>query len=150
TKVRTVFVRAGAQTSLEGDYLVCALPFTVLRRLEISPQFSAEKKKAIDQMQLTSVARIYMQTRKRFWVDEGLSGFAMTDMSNMFVSDVAVNPTGPRGILESYMAGPQAREVTAMREPERVNSALAMVEKVHPKVRENFEVGASKCWDEDE
>src|SRR5262249_9227639 len=62
-KIRAAFVRAGTQTSLDGDYLVCALPFTVLRQLEIAPQFSAEKQTAIQQMQLTSVARIYMQTR---------------------------------------------------------------------------------------
>ena len=28
--------------------------------------------------------------------------------------------------------------------------ALEQMEKVYPAIRENFEVGASKCWDEDE
>jgi monoamine oxidase len=37
-----------------------------------------------------------------------------------------------------------------MREGARVNSVLGLVEKVHPHIRLNFEVGASKCWDEDE
>ena len=37
-----------------------------------------------------------------------------------------------------------------MREGERIYSSLALVEKVLPRVRGEFEVGATKCWDEDE
>ena len=149
-QVRVVHLQAGARTSLSADYLVCAVPFSVLRHIEISPRFSTEKQKAVEQLLYTSVARIYLQTRKRFWVDEGLSGGATTDLSNMMVFDGASNQPGTRGILESYLAGPQARQVTAMKEAERVSSTLGWVEKVHPRIRENFEVGVSKCWDEDE
>jgi len=30
------------------DFLIIAIPFSVLRRIELSPRFSAEKQKAID------------------------------------------------------------------------------------------------------
>jgi monoamine oxidase len=149
-QVRAVYLQAGARTSLTADHLICTVPFSVLRHIDISPPFSAEKRNAIEQLPYTSVARIYLQTRKRFWLDEGLSSSATTDLSNMMVFNGAVNQQGTRGILESYLAGPQARQVTAMREPERVSSVLGLVEKVHPQVRQHFEVGASKCWDEDE
>jgi monoamine oxidase len=149
-QVRVVYLQAGARTSLAADRLVCAVPFSVLRRMDISPRFSAEKQQAIEQLPYTSVARIYLQTRKKFWLDEGLSGSATTDLSNMMVFDGAPNQTGTRGILESYMAGAQARQMTAMKEGERVSSALGLVERVHPRVRQHFEVGATKCWDEDE
>jgi monoamine oxidase len=149
-RVRAVYLQAGARTSLTADHLVCAVPFSVLRRIEITPRFSAEKQDAIEQLPYTSVARTYLQTRKRFWHDEGLSGQATTDLSNMMVWDGAENQSGTRGILESYLVGARARQVTAMREAERVSSMLGEVERVHPHIRENFEVGATQCWDADE
>ena len=149
-QVRAVYRQADTDTGVVADYLVCAVPFSVLRHMEISPRFSAEKQKAIEQLLYTSVARIYLQTRRRFWVDEGLSGGASTDLSNLLIYDGALNQPGIRGILETYAAGPQARQVTAMKEAERVSSTLALVEKVHPRIRQEFEVSASKCWDEDE
>ena len=149
-EVRAVYLQAGARTSLAADYLVCAVPFSVLRRMEISPRFSPEKSKAIEQLLYTSVTRVFLQTRKRFWVDEGLSGSATMDLSNTLIGDRSVNQPGTRGILDSYMAGPQARQIMAMNESGRISSTLGLVEKVHPLIRQNFELGVSKCWDEDE
>ncbi len=149
-RVRVVYLQAGSQTTIEGDRLVCAVPFSVLKRIEVSPGFSAHKEQAIAQLPYTSVARTYLQTKKKFWLDEGLSGSANTDLGNMLVFDGAPNQQGPRGILESYLYGPIARTATAMKEGERISAALGLVAMVHPRIREHFEVGATKCWDEDE
>ena len=148
--VRVVYSQAGAHRTLAAAHLVCAVPFSVLRHVDLSPRFSADKQRAIEQLPYTSVARVYLQTRSRFWLDEGLTGQASTDLPIMSVYDRTENQPGTRGILESYMAGPQARRVTAMREGERLSFTLGQMERVHPAVREHFEGGASKCWDEDE
>jgi monoamine oxidase len=149
-QVRAVYLQAGTRTSLTADRLICTVPFSVLRQIEIYPRFSENKQRAITLLPYTSVARTYLQTSKRFWLEEGLSGSATTDLSNMLVYEGTINQPGTRGILESYLAGPQARQVTAMREDERVRSVLGAVEKVQPQARQYVEVGATKCWDEDE
>jgi monoamine oxidase len=148
--VRVAYLQGGARTSLAADRLVCAVPFSTLRLIDVSPQFSAGKRQAVEQLPYTSVARTYMQTRRKFWLDEGLSGSATTDLSNLLVFDGSPNQPGARGILEAYASGPDARRVTALGEAERVSSTLALVEKVHPRVRQNFEAGVTKCWDADE
>ncbi|HEY0378507.1 MAG TPA: FAD-dependent oxidoreductase [Pyrinomonadaceae bacterium] len=147
---RVISLRAGTHETFAADHLICAVPFSVLRRIEVSPRFSAEKERAIQQLPYTSVSRVYLQTRSRFWLDEGLTGQASTDLPIMSIYDRTENQQGTRGILESYTAGPQARRVTAMKESERLSFTLGQMEKVHPAIRENFEGGASKCWDEDE
>ncbi|HVF45093.1 MAG TPA: NAD(P)/FAD-dependent oxidoreductase, partial [Pyrinomonadaceae bacterium] len=146
--VRVAYLRAGARETVAADRVVCAIPFSVLRRVRVSPDFAPGKRRAVDEMPYTSVARAYLQTSSRFWLEEGLTGSATTDLSNMLVFDGAPGQAPRRGIIEAYFAGPQARRLTAMREPERVLSTLAMMEKVHPRVRREFEVGATKCWDE--
>ena len=148
--VRVAYLHAGARETVAADRIVCAIPFPVLRRIKVSPGFTHEKRRAVDEMPYTSVSRAYLQTSSKFWLEEGLTGTATTDLSNMLVFDGAPGQQPKRGIIEAYFAGPQARRLAAMREPERVLSTLALMEKVHPRVRREFEVGATKCWDEDE
>ena len=148
--VRVVAIQGGVPRTLTADRVVCAIPFTVLRRLEISPQFSREKRAAVEQLRYTSVARVYVQTRTRFWTADGLSGNASTDLPVMGVYERTINQPGTRGILESYMAGANARRATALPEADRLTMALAGMAKVYPRIVDQYEGGASKCWDEDE
>ncbi|HEY0801738.1 MAG TPA: FAD-dependent oxidoreductase, partial [Steroidobacteraceae bacterium] len=41
--VRATFIQGGTNHSLDADYLICTLPFSVLRELESTPQFSPLK-----------------------------------------------------------------------------------------------------------
>ena len=148
--VRVIFLQAGAHHEMIGDYLICAIPFSVLRHIEISPRFSPGKQKAIEQLPYFSVARVSLQSRKRFWEAEGLHGGAWTDLPIKNVHHMTSNQPGPRGILQCYSGGPQARQITLMKESERIRFVLEQMEKVYPGIRENFEAGISKCWDEDE
>ena len=52
--------------------------------------------------------RVFMQTRERFWLDEGLSGAAITDLPVMTAYDKAHYLPGKRGLLEAYVAGARA------------------------------------------
>jgi monoamine oxidase len=152
TGVEAVYEQGGLQQRMAGDYLVCAIPFTVLRGVEVSPPFSAEKRRTISELPYCSTSRVFLQTRRRFWIDEGLSGFASTDRAIKYVFEST--PAGPvraadRGLLEGYTSGPGAEQLTSMSEAERVRFALEEIEKVHPEVRKHVEGVATKCWDED-
>lgn len=147
--VRVTFSQARAYRTIVGDYLVCAIPFSVLRQIEISPRFSPEKQRAIEQLPYFSAARVFLQSRRRFWIDEGLDGEAWTDLPIGNVASTSSDQPGPRGILQSYSVGPHARQICAMKESDRISSALEQMGKVFPGIREIFEGGVSKCWDED-
>ena len=148
--VRVIAMQGRAPRTFTGDRIVCAIPFTVLRRLEISPPFGGEKRTTVAQLRYTSVARVYVQTRTRFWTADGLSGNASTDLPVMGVYERTINQPGTRGILESYMAGANARRATASSEADRLTMTLAGMAKVYPRIIEQYEGGTSKCWDEDE
>ncbi|HTM49738.1 MAG TPA: FAD-dependent oxidoreductase, partial [Bryobacteraceae bacterium] len=42
--VRAVYLQAGKPSVLTGDYLICALPLPVMRRVEVSPALTPEKR----------------------------------------------------------------------------------------------------------
>ncbi|HEV2863814.1 MAG TPA: NAD(P)/FAD-dependent oxidoreductase [Pyrinomonadaceae bacterium] len=143
------FTQAGRRQSVSADRVVCAVPFTVLKRIEVSG-LSAAKRRAITQLQSTSVARVFLQTRTRFWLAEGLNGNATTDLPVMGVYDKSFNQPGGRGILETYQAGRHARHTASLGERERLTAAVEGASALFPSIKEHFEGGASKCWDEDE
>jgi len=148
--VKAVCLQGGTHRTLTADHLVCTLPFSVLSRVEISPALSPEKRRAVTDLQYTSVARVYLQTRTRFWEADGLSGLGLVDAPPMGLFEEASALSIRRGILESYNAGVQARQVTAMPADERLRWALQQGALIHPSLPEHFEGGTSKCWDEDE
>ncbi|MDA2912996.1 FAD-dependent oxidoreductase [Acidobacteriia bacterium AH_259_A11_L15] len=149
-EVRAIFRQAGTHHRLAGDYLICAIPFSVLRHIEVIPPFSPEKRRAVEELPYFSAARVSLQSRTRFWQEEqGLMGFALTDLPIEAVYHMTRHQPGPRGILQSYSGGPQARGICALTESERVSFVLEQMEKVFPGMREHFEGGVSKCWDED-
>jgi monoamine oxidase len=148
--VKAVFRRAGAHHTLTGDYLVCAVPFTLQKNIEVTPAFSVEKQRAIEQLPYLSASKIFLQSKKRFWVNEGQSGFATTDLPITQLWDVTYKQPGTRGILQAYPISLHSRRVTGMTETERINFALEQVEMIYPGIRKHFEGGVTKCWDEDE
>lgn len=145
--VRVTFLQAGVPQTLSGDYLICAVPFSTLRQVEIAPRFSPQKHSAIEQLQYDPVVRVFCQTRRRFWTDEGLNGFADTDHP-MEIWNPTFDQPGVRGILLAYLEDGLTRRVAAMPESERIRFGLEAIEKVHPALRENLESATSLCWAE--
>jgi monoamine oxidase len=149
TGVRVIFIRGEAAETISGDYVICAIPFSVLRDIEISPALSREKQQAIAHLGNTSVVRVFLQTRRRFWLDEGLSGAATTDLPLMGVYDKNFYQPGTRGMLEAYEAGERARKLAAMNADDRFNFAVNQIQMIHPAIREHLEGGSSICWDDE-
>jgi monoamine oxidase len=147
--VRVTYAQAGAHEAIAAEYLICTLPFSILKEVEVSPAFSSAKQRAIRELPYTSAARVYLQSRTEFWAGEGLGISAYTDLPVMAIVNSTLNQRGTRGILDSYMTGEQSRRVTQMKETERLMFTLREVEKVYPAIRKNFEGGTSVCWDED-
>lgn len=147
--VRVTCLQAGAPETLAADYLVCAIPFSTLKRIEISPRLSPEKQKIIEQLQYDPAVKIFFQTRRKFWQAEGANGFAMSDLP-MEVWNPTWDQPGARGILNAYMMNNTGQRATAMAASKRAGFGLGEMEKVHPGLRENLEGVAVKVWAEDE
>ena len=143
--VRVAF-EAGGSTHIErADRAICTIPFPVLRQIELSPAVSAGKRRAIDELYLGPVARVFVQTRSRFWERDGRSGFATVDQP-MEIWSPTFNQPGERGIVMSYIFEAAAHEYSALPEAERIARALALFEQIHPGMREAFETATSWSW----
>jgi monoamine oxidase len=144
--VRAVVQRGGGNEIVSGDYLICAIPFTVLRGIDVAPQYSAPKRKAIEQLNYSSASRIYLQTASRYWAKTGKSGFGMTEQ--MEVIDATYGQPGDRGIMMLYTLGDPARRIEKMKPDQRIQYGRSEAERIYPGMGTNFERGFSWCWDE--
>lgn len=147
---RVVYSQNGANETIACQFVVCAIPFSVLRDVKFSPPVSRQKQQAIDNLGNTSVVRVFLQTSQRFWLEQGLSGTATTDLPIMLAFDKAAYQPGTRGLLETYVAGRQARKLAAISAGERLSFTVNQLEMVHPAIRKHFEGGTSVCWDNEQ
>jgi monoamine oxidase len=138
---------SGRRSKISGDYLICAIPFPVLRSVELSPAFSEGKQRAIRELSYNSVTRVYVQSPTRPWIAQGLSGFVTTDLPIGTVWDCTEGQPGARGILECYASGDPARRLASLSEPQRIRTVVENLEKVFPGV--GHEKTASVAWDAD-
>jgi monoamine oxidase len=143
--VEVTYTNAGAHYTLVADYVICTLPFTVLRGIEVHPRWSANKTFAIENLYMGPVARVYAQTRDRFWESDGRNGFAEVDQSMEVWSPTYQQP-GRRGIVMSYIYEDLAVRYSGMSEDAQIQRSLDLFEQVHPGMRENFEGAATWSW----
>jgi monoamine oxidase len=147
--VRVTFVRQGKQETISGDQLLCAVPFSLLRNLELPANFPANKRKAINEVRYDAVTRVYLQAKKRSWEENGLSGFAFTKEA-VEVWQPTWSQPGPRGILMTYARPGEAERIAALKQEERISSTLTQLDQWFTGLRGNFEKGTTKVWMEDE
>jgi monoamine oxidase len=148
-EVRVTVEHEGVRRTLAADRLVCALPFSTLRRVAVAPAFSPGKREAVRALAHTSVTRVYLQSRERFWGDGDAEDAVVTDLPVMILRDATAGQPGGRGVLEAFVTGANARRLAALAPRQRVDAVLADVEAIFPGARAAVETGTSFSWDDD-
>lgn len=148
SQARVVFMEAGRKQALTADSVLCTIPFSVLRNIEL-PALSSRKRDVINRTHYDAVSRVYLQTRNRYWEDRGLNGFAFTS-GNIEIWHPTWSQPGPRGILMTYARPGEAERIAKLKEKDRISVTFKQLDGIFAGLRENFERGATKCWTEDE
>jgi monoamine oxidase len=147
-QARVVFLKGGQRQTLSADKVLCTIPFSVLRDVEL-PALSERKRDVIKNTRYDAVSRVYLQTRNRFWENKGLNGFAFTAGAIEIWQPTWSQP-GNRGILMTYARPGEAEKITRLKENERIATTLTQLDGIFEGLRNNFERGATKCWMDDE
>ncbi|MDQ4120007.1 MAG: FAD-dependent oxidoreductase [Acidobacteriota bacterium] len=146
--VTVKFSEKGKFETVRADFVVCAAPLTMLRKIEIDPPLSMAKRDVIEKVKYDSASRVFLQTKRKFWLDKGLNGFAIGDnYGEIWDSSFGQNST--RGILQAYLRGYTSENLRKLPNFQRIPVTVENLEKYFPGLRENFETGASKFWSED-
>jgi monoamine oxidase len=143
---------AAGRMRAHADYAIITVPFAVLRHVEMLKPLSLPKRRAIRQLHYDASAKILFQCRRRFWEeDDGIfGGGTVTDLAirNIFYPESG-RETGRGILLASYTWAEDAQRWGSLSPDERIVQALENVAVIHPQIKAEFEVGASKMWHDD-
>lgn len=153
TGVTIHYHTAVGRQQVSGDYAILTVPFPVLRHVEAIQPFSRAKQRAIRQLHYDASAKILFQCRRRFWEDDDgiFGGGTITDLPvrNIYYPDHG-RETGRGVILASYTWSEDAQRWGSLSPADRIAQALENVALIHPQILDEFEVGASQMWHDDE
>ncbi len=145
--VRIGCVTQEGEESLNAEYVICAVPLSVLKKLDFFPACAPEKESLLRTIPFSSAIRIFVQMSRPYWRDEGHNGFAITDTLGE-VWDPHHEKDRGTAMLVCYAQDELARRLGAMTESDRLDHALNELELIFPGAKDHFIKGASYSWDE--
>jgi len=146
-KVQVSFTEGGRTRTEDCDRLVCAIPFTMLARVEVTPAFSSDRQDVIRSLRYDSASRVMIETKQRFWINNKLNGFAFGDETEIW--DASFGEPGTHGLLERYMRSGRSTDLIGRSEADRAADSIEKLSTFFPELRSNFVKSYSKCWSED-
>jgi monoamine oxidase len=151
--VTIYYQTAAGRREVTADYAIITIPFAVLRHVECLQPFSRPKQQAIRQLHYDASAKILFQCRRRFWEeDDGIfGGGTVTDLPIriVFYPDHG-RETGRGVVLASYTWSEDAQRWGSLSPDDRIGQALEDLAEIHPQIVDEFEIGVSKMWHDDE
>ena len=136
----------GGTETLTADRVVCAIPCPVIGGIFSEARLAEAKARAIREQYYSRTIKVFLQTRTRFWLKDGLSGVVTTDLPIERLTPDPGADAGSRGALAAYPIGVYTAELERMSEEERVAAALGQATQIFPELPKMFEGGISHCW----
>jgi len=70
-----------AQKTIHADYLLLAIPFSILRKIKMNVEMPAEKRKCIDEIGYGNSCKFIMGMNSKPWRNAGKQGYTFSDIS---------------------------------------------------------------------
>jgi monoamine oxidase len=135
----------GSTEQLDFDHVVLAIPFSVLRLVQLDVPLSDLKKRIIEELGYGTNAKLMGQFTTRVWrEDHRKSGAATTDLALQQVWDSSIGQPGERGILTNFLGGQAGVDVGDVDEEHYYTGILADLEAVFPGVSDAYRPGTAR------
>lgn len=148
-RASVTYERHGHVETIEGDFVVCAVPHRILTEIAFEPPLSDAKLAAAEEIPMFDVTRLNFQFSRRFWQEEGIHGLlvACTTSPIERLWDLTSLQPGSQGILTAYV---QDKNALALDElptaAARIDRGLETLDTIFPQARQYFEKGLSFSW----
>ena len=132
---RLAFGAGSGAREVAADHVVLALPFTLLREVELSVPLPAVKKKAIAELGYGTNAKLMVGFAERLWRTAGGSnGSVLSDLPFQLVWEASRMQPGAAGILVCYTGGKRGVEMGSGTGEEQAKRFAELLDTVFPGV----------------
>ncbi|MFD9961910.1 flavin monoamine oxidase family protein [Amycolatopsis sp. NPDC058986] len=145
--------RGLATTASHCDYVLCTVPFSVLRKIRLTG-FDDDKLAAVHDMQYWPATKIAAHCREAFWERDGISGggsFTGGLVRQTYYPPVESDPRLGAALLASYTIGPDVDALAKVPKEKRTRVVLDELSAIHPELTEPGMVldVVTQAWGED-
>ncbi len=142
---RLSFQTAGGAAEIDADYVVFALPFTVLRNAELNLDLSPDLRDAIDNFGYGMSAKVMAGMNSRPWRAQGASGYSVSDTPYVGSWDNTQTIPGDAGGLTLFASGMEALAFADGTPDEAVARLLPHIERLYPGVLAAYNGNAARA-----
>jgi len=148
TGVRVVYrdTRSGDATEVTADYVIVALPLTMVSGLDIN--LSDELMQAVKDVTYSNSAKIGLAMKRRFWEDDDqiFGGHLYSNLPIGEFSYPSYDYFTKKGVLLGLYSNGPIGDLIDQPIQARIEHVLTQTSKVHPQIRPEFESGYAVFW----
>ena len=126
------FRRGAASKQVQARQVILALPFTLLRKVELAVDLPPVKRKAIDTLAYGTNAKLMIGYDRRVWREHEANGASMSDLSYQTTWDTTRKQAGTGGVLTNFTGGRHGVELGQGTPRQQADRATADLERLFP------------------
>jgi monoamine oxidase len=130
---------------VRAQYVVVAVPFSVLREIDVSPGFGGELADAVKRMPYHNQSQVWLRVRKPYWEDDGIEASMWTDGPVTLVRQ-QIEHDGTRELISALAFGPKSYQLDAMPVADRGRLVLDYLHRIRPSMVGKLEVVGTHSW----
>lgn len=135
---RVALQRDGTPVELKADILVLAIPFTILRQLDLRLKMPDTKRKAIQELGYGTNAKLIAGFSRRPWEDVHSTGYTFTDLEFQCCWETSRGQPGSHAILTNFAGGNLGLHLNEGDLQDRANTFVSQAEQIYPRTRDAF------------
>jgi monoamine oxidase len=129
---RLTLRRDTTATVANADILVLALPFTILRQLDVRVKLPEAKRKAIHELGYGTNAKLIAGFSRRVWDEAHSTGYTFTDLEFQCCWETSRGQPGTHAILTNFTGGKLGRHLDDGELQDRAAAFASQVDRIYP------------------
>ncbi len=127
-----------APTEAKADMVVLALPFTILRQLDVRVKLPEAKRKAIHELGYGTNAKLIAGFSRRVWEESHSTGYTFTDLEFQCCWETSRGQPGTHAILTNFAGGNLGLHLNEGEVQDRATRFASQAEQIYPGAVEAF------------
>ena len=149
-RIAGVSVRTADGARYSARAVVCAVPFTTLRRIDLRPDLTGMQGRAVKSLPYQPIHQVALQVSRPFWEDDDLEPSMWTDSPIGRVSAIYHEAQDDQvsSLLVSAF-GPGARHLDRLGKEGAARYVVAQIEQMRPAAKGALRVFGQHSWEQD-
>jgi monoamine oxidase len=147
--VVAMYRRGNHEHTVVADRMVCAIPFSVLRHIELRGDLSPEKRRAISELRYAPISLVFVQCRAGAWNDDDTPGYTHAELPITYAWDATTDQGSTHRVLTGWAVGEEGHRFETLSDRDRMDVACASFDAIVPGLADALEGGITKCWGSD-